>query len=57
MKIPKDQDFEISYEPNLLDGITIIKGHISDKEKFISIPYYAWNNRGPTKMQVWNEVI
>jgi len=57
MKIPKDQDFEISHEPNLLDGITIIKGHISDEEKFIAIPYYAWNNRGPTKMQVWNKII
>ena len=57
MKISKDQDFEISHEPNLLDGITIIRGNISEGEKFIAIPYYAWNNRGPTKMQVWNKII
>ncbi|MFX1588461.1 MAG: hypothetical protein ACFFC1_09920, partial [Promethearchaeota archaeon] len=57
MKIPKDQDFEISHEPNLLDGITIIRGNISEGEKFLAIPYYAWNNRGPTKMQVWNKII
>jgi len=54
MKIPKDQDFEVSHEPNLLGGITIIKGNISEGEKFIAIPYYAWNNRGQAKMQVWN---
>ncbi|MFX1359373.1 MAG: glycoside hydrolase family 127 protein [Promethearchaeota archaeon] len=57
MKIPKNQDFEIIHEPNLLDGITIIRGNISEGEKFIAIPYYAWNNRGPTKMQVWNKII
>ncbi|MFW9947325.1 MAG: glycoside hydrolase family 127 protein [Candidatus Odinarchaeota archaeon] len=57
MKIPKNQDFEISYEPNLLDGIIIIRGNISNGEKFMAIPYYAWNNRGSTKMQVWNKII
>jgi len=57
IKIPKNQDFEISHEPNLLDGIIIIKGNISEGKKFIAIPYYAWNNRGPTKMQVWNKII
>ena len=57
IKIPRDQDFEIIHEPYLLDGITVIKGNIFEREKFIAIPYYAWNNRGPTKMQVWNKII
>ncbi|MFX0027489.1 MAG: beta-L-arabinofuranosidase domain-containing protein, partial [Candidatus Hermodarchaeota archaeon] len=57
MKILKSQDFEVSDEPNLLDGIKIIRGNISDGEKFMAIPYYAWNNRGSTKMQVWNKII
>lgn len=55
--IPKNQEFIVSYKPNLLDGINIIQGNTLRGENFISIPYYAWNNRGKTKMQVWNKII
>jgi len=54
--IPKNQEFIVSYKPNLLDGINIIQGTTLRGENFISIPYYAWNNRGPTIMQVWNKI-
>jgi len=57
VKIPKDQNFQVSYESFLLDGITVIRGIISTGENFIAIPYYSWNNRGPTKMQIWNKII
>ena len=57
VKIPKNQTFQVNYEPSLLDGINIIRGTTSTDEKFIAIPYYSWNNRGPTKMQIWNKII
>jgi len=57
VKIPKNQTFQVNYEPNLFDGINIIRGTISTDEIFAAIPYYSWNNRGPTKMQIWNNII
>ena len=51
--IPKKQELRIEYKKNLLEGINIVKGKTIDDKEFIAIPYYAWNNRGPTKMIVW----
>ncbi|MFX0174925.1 MAG: glycoside hydrolase family 127 protein [Candidatus Hodarchaeota archaeon] len=55
--IPKNQEFRVTYLSNLLDGINTIQGTTLMDQNFISIPYYSWNNRGPTKMQVWNRAI
>ncbi|MFW9937462.1 MAG: glycoside hydrolase family 127 protein [Candidatus Thorarchaeota archaeon] len=55
--IPKNQEFKIRFESNLLNGINIIQGTTLTDEIFTSIPYYAWNNRGITKMQVWNKIV
>jgi DUF1680 family protein len=55
--IPKHQEFKVRYEPNLLDGVNTIEGTTLTDETFTSIPYYAWNNRGINKMQVWNKCI
>jgi len=55
-QISKKPNFEISYDSDLLGGINIIKGDLSSGKKFMAIPYYAWLNRGPNKMQVWNKL-
>jgi DUF1680 family protein len=54
--IPRKTKLKVIYKPDLLNGINIIKGNLINGEEFIAIPYYAWNNRGPTKMQVWNKI-
>lgn len=33
----------------------VIEGNLLDNKKFIAIPYYAWCNRGPNKMQIWHK--
>ena len=53
-EIARNQKLDVIYEPELLGGINIIKGALTSNKIFTAIPYYTWNNRGPTKMQVWN---
>jgi len=55
--IPKNQAFQTIFQPNFLDGTIVIQGNISTGQKFVAIPYFSWNNRGPTRMQVWNKTI
>ena len=54
-----------SFNPQLLNGIEVIKGQIAslrqtgngvqstENESFTAIPYYAWANRGAGEMEVW----
>lgn len=63
--LDEDQKFEISYEKDLLGGVTTINGYADilkqangggiEKEKvpFKAIPYYTWANRGGSEMLVW----
>jgi DUF1680 family protein len=53
--IPRNQEFIVKYKPELLGGINIITGKNSNNEIFTAIPYYAWSNRGPDKMQIWHK--
>lgn len=46
--------FDISFEENLLGGVTVLNAHgASPDEQFKAVPYYVWNNRGANKMKVW----
>jgi len=38
----------------MLGGVNIIVGEDSSGKDFTAIPYYAWNNRGADKMQIWH---
>ncbi|HPO16425.1 MAG TPA: glycoside hydrolase family 127 protein [Candidatus Hydrogenedentes bacterium] len=62
ISLPPDAPLEAEHHPELLGGVTIIKGkglqRISDNTEpqpyeFTAIPYYAWNNRTPGFMRVW----
>jgi DUF1680 family protein len=55
--IPRNQEFIVKYKSELLGGINIITGKNSNKEIFTAIPYFAWSNRGPDKMQIWHKSI
>ncbi len=50
-EISGDARFVAEYKPDLLGGVVILRG-----EGLVAIPYYAWDNRGPSKMKVWIKV-
>ncbi len=64
--VPDGTAFEISYEPSLLGGVNVLrfnapvvtigKDGLSVStliKKVTAIPYFSWNNRGASEMQVW----
>jgi DUF1680 family protein len=40
-------------DPELLGGITILRGQTVDHKPLILIPYHLWANRGESQMTVW----
>ncbi len=47
-KVPKNALFVPKYEPDLLEGVVVLKG-----EGLTAVPYYTWANRGKSLMKVW----
>ena len=46
--------FEIETNPSPLSGVRAIQAESADTDTSLScIPYYAWCNRGPNEMRVW----
>jgi DUF1680 family protein len=54
LEISDQTEFSHQYQPELLDGVTVIKGIDSKTGKALKmIPYYAWSHRGVGEMAVW----
>ncbi len=64
--MPDHVQFQTEYQPQLLGGVNAISfnAHVAEvsadgkrvstaTKKVTAIPYYSWNNRGATSMQVW----
>lgn len=64
--LPDDTRFNVEHHPDLLNGVTVIKGQAlalyggeeklatrTEKQEFTAIPYYSWAHRGPGEMVVW----
>jgi DUF1680 family protein len=64
--IPANTEFSVAYNPGLLNGIETIDAQVpaviikddgesivTQKQKFMAIPYYAWANRGKGEMMLW----
>jgi DUF1680 family protein len=51
--LPDDSRLRTEFLPDLLGGVTVIKGSFSDKSPLTAIPYYAWAHRGAGEMAVW----
>ncbi|MHA1488798.1 MAG: glycoside hydrolase family 127 protein [Promethearchaeota archaeon] len=56
MEISNNPELKIIYKSDFLNGMNIIQGKLSSNETFTAIPYHAWCNRGPNKMQIWNKI-
>jgi len=55
--LPLNADITAEHRPNLLGGITILRGKIladgTREATFTAVPSYAWQNRGKSEMTVW----
>lgn len=64
--VPPSTRFETKYDASLLGGVNTIEFEapvltvsadaqsvVTEKRKVTAIPYYTWNNRGASDMQVW----
>jgi uncharacterized protein len=55
--VPEAARFEAVRRPNLLGGITVVRGAVTDhagrRRQLTAIPYYAWSHRGAGEMSVW----
>lgn len=52
IKVANGQTFLVQKDPDLLNGVNTLKGK-TEAGEFLTIPYYAWSNRGIEKMRVW----
>ena len=51
--LPRDPKFTVESRPDLLGGVTVIKGIAQDGRPILAVPYYAWDHREPGAMAVW----
>jgi len=64
--VPKDAVFTETFEPTLLNGVTVLKAKVksvnidegtqtitTETKTMTAIPYYSWANRGKGEMTVW----
>jgi len=52
--LPDEMEFSTEFHPDLLGGICVINGNVTDGSTPITaVPYYAWSHRGIGEMAVW----
>jgi DUF1680 family protein len=51
--LPHDPKFTAEHRPDLLGGVTVIRGVDRSGRQILGIPYYAWDHREPGEMIVW----
>jgi DUF1680 family protein len=52
LSLPAGSKLTAEHRPDLLNGVTVIKGKAGEHE-LLAIPYYAWDNREGGEMAVW----
>ena len=53
VSLPADPKFQTEPRPDMLGGVTVIRGKTSDEKPFLAIPFYALANRGNSLQEVW----
>jgi DUF1680 family protein len=48
-----NESLQVEHMPELLGGVTVLRGKDGEGRPCQFIPYYAWDNREPGFMQVW----
>jgi len=47
------ESLTVEHEPDLLGGISVLRGETVMGTTVIAIPYHLWGNRGESQMNVW----
>ncbi len=53
LMLPHDPNFVAEHRPDLLGGVTVVKGVDRKGNPITAVPYYAWDHREPGGMVVW----
>ena len=53
VSLPADPKFQAEPRPDMLGGVTVIRGLTSDEKPLLAIPFYALANRRPSIQEVW----
>lgn len=53
LTLAEDPQFTVEHRPQLLGGVTVIRGKTDSGEDFTAVPLYVWDNRLAGKMSVW----
>jgi uncharacterized protein len=53
VSLPAEPRFQLNHRPDLLGGVTVIRGEDVDHKPFLAIPFYALANRGNSRQEVW----
>jgi DUF1680 family protein len=53
IELPSEPDFSIEHMPELLGGITVIKGKTTADTTFTAVPFYVLANREKSSQAVW----
>jgi DUF1680 family protein len=51
--LPRDPKFTAEHRPDLLGGVTVVRGVDRDGRPILAVPYYSWDHRAPGEMLVW----
>jgi DUF1680 family protein len=53
VSLPADPHFKIEHRPDMLGGVTVIRGKTAEDKPFLAIPFYVLANRGNSQQEVW----
>ncbi len=53
IQLPRNAEFTVEHQPDLLGGVTLIKCTARDGREVTAIPYFAWDHREAGPMAVW----
>jgi DUF1680 family protein len=48
-----DPRFRVEHRPELLGGVSVIRGVAADGQPILAVPFYALANRGKSAQEVW----
>jgi hypothetical protein len=53
LMLENDPGFATEHRPDLLGGITVVRGSTANRQRFLAIPFYALANRAKSTQEVW----
>ncbi|NUQ66462.1 MAG: glycoside hydrolase family 127 protein [Pirellulales bacterium] len=51
--LARDPQLSAEHRPDLLGGVTVVRGLDRDRKPVVAVPYYGWDHREAGEMAVW----